>query len=302
MFKNKYLLLLFFFNLIGFSQAKKVTDTIYVYETVIVHDTIFIEKPLDKISFDKIIVTLGKNGAKPQLTIIQNNNKTILAVDTLVVEPKNPARKTFAKPWVFGSKVSVGLNSNSLFQEFNSSLQSTIGFGLFVKKTIFHENFSIGTGFEAYFLNNTFNLDASTSNSSLNGYYFDENNSPKLFDSFTNKGFRYQVPIQIYWKMKKFAPSLGILGNICNYEATFIGSSGTLPLKLDETKTYSAKSFFFGYLAQIEYQFYKKWSVAAIYSFANAKNLLFKSGNNETFAIAKSISQNEINVVFLYQF
>ena len=150
MFKNNYLFLLVFFNLIGFSQVKKVTDTIYVYETVIVHDTIFIEKPLDKISFDKIIVTPGKNGAKPQLTIIQNNKKTILAVDSLVIEPKEPKQKSFSKPWVFGAKLSVGLNSNSLVKEFNSASQTTFGLGVFIKKILFHKNFAIGTGFEIY--------------------------------------------------------------------------------------------------------------------------------------------------------
>ena len=127
MYKNNCLLLLFFFNLIGFSQVKKVTDTIYVYETVIVHDTIFIEKPLDKISFDKIIITPGKNGGKPQLTIIQNNKKTILAVDSLIVESKKPARKPFPKPWVFGVKLAIGFNSNSFFNEFNSASQTTFG-------------------------------------------------------------------------------------------------------------------------------------------------------------------------------
>ena len=302
MYKNNCLLLLFFFNLIGFSQVKKVTDTIYVYETVIVHDTIFIEKPLDKISFDKIIITLGKNGGKPQLTIIQNNKKTILAVDSLIVESKKPARKPFPKLWVFGVKLAIGFNSNSFFNEFNSASQTTFGLGVFVKKILFHPNFAIGTGFGIDVANSTFDFNATSGNSSLNGYYFDENRNPKLFNSLTNNGFRYQVPIQVYWNIKKFTPSIGALGNICNYEATFIGSSGALPLKLDETQTYATRAFYFGYLAQLEYQFYKKWSVAAIYTFAEAKNLIFKNSDTDTFAVAKKITQQEFGLAVLYRF
>ena len=302
MFRNKYWLLLFFSSLIGFSQVKKVTDTIYVYETVIVHDTIFIEKPLDKIIFDKIIFTPGKNGGKPQLTVVQNNKKTVLAVDSLIVEPKKPTRKPFAKPWVFGAKLAISFNSNSFYNEFNSASQTTFGLGVFIKKTLFHPNFAIGAGFGIDAANATFDFNASSGTSSLNGYYFDENRSPRLFNSLTNKGFRYQFPIQVYWNIKKFTPSIGVLGTICNYEASFISSSGALPLKLDETKTYSAQSFYFGYLAQIEYQLYKQWSVAACYSFAEAKNLLFKNSDIDTFAIARKISQKEFSLGVLYSF
>ena len=63
MLQNKFLYFFSLFSCFIFSQEKKV-DTIYVYEEIIVHDTVFIEKPLDKFKIDKIIVTKGKKGEK----------------------------------------------------------------------------------------------------------------------------------------------------------------------------------------------------------------------------------------------
>lgn len=294
MSKNKMCILLLFFCFLGFSQVKKVSDTIYVYEEVIVHDTVYLEKPLDKIKIDKIIITPEKNGNKPQLTIIQQNKKTNLSADSLIIE-----RKSF--PWNFGAKLLLGFHSNSLFKEFNNKAQPYFGLGIFVKKTLFHPNFAIGTGFETCFSTSNFNFNASQNGSSLNGYYFTDDGSPKLFNSITNKGFQFQIPLQVYWKIKKYTPSVGVFGNISNYKSTFIGSSGTLPLLFDETQTYTAKAFYIGYLAQLEYQITNKWSAAINYSFASAKKLAFK-GNSDSFAIDRKIHQNSFGMNLLYHF
>ena len=299
MFKNKFLWFLLFIGFLGFSQNKKVADTIYVYEDVIVHDTIFIDKPLNKIKFDKIEITPEKNGNKPTLTFFQNDKKTIIPLDSLIVLPK---RKPFPKNWGFGAKLIAGFSSNSMFKEFNAKFQMNFGLGVFVKKTLFHPNFAIGTGFETFLSISTFNFDATQNNSSLNGYYFTPDGNPKLFNSLTNKGFQYQIPIQFYWKIKKYTPSIGVFGNISNYKSTFIGSSGSLPLTFDETQTYTAKSLYFGYLVQLDYQLTRKWSVGINYSNSNAKNLIFKNSSNDTFAISKKINQNNFGISLAYQF
>lgn len=46
MLTNKLCWLLLFFVGIVFAQEKKV-DTVFIYEEIIVHDTVFIEKPLE---------------------------------------------------------------------------------------------------------------------------------------------------------------------------------------------------------------------------------------------------------------
>jgi opacity protein-like surface antigen len=296
MYKDKCCLLIFMFCFFGFSQVKKVSDTVYVYEEVIVHDTVYVEKPLDKIKIDKVIISPENKATKPQLTIIEPNKKTTISVDTLIIEKK---KEKF--PWNFGAKFLAGFNSNSLFREFNGKTQPYFGIGIFVKKTLLNPNFAIGIGFESSLSIGNFNFDASQNDSSLNGFYFTDDGSPKLFKSLTNKGFQFQVPVQIYWKIEKFTPSIGVFGNLTNYKSTFIGSSGNLPLALDETQNYSSKAFYFGYLAQLEYQITTTWSVALNYSFANAKKLTF-TDNNESFGVSRNIQQHSFGTSLLYQF
>ena len=282
---------------LSFSQEKKV-DTIYVYEEVIIHDTVYIEKPLDKLKIDKIVVTQGKKGIKPQLTLVQNNKKTIIPIDTLEIEIK---KKPFPTEWNYGAKIYFGITSNDLLKEFNIKNQPAVGVGFFVKKTLFHPDFSFGTGFETFLTLNPVQLDTATSDSFLNGFYFTDDGSPKLFQSITAKVFQFQLPIQFYWKLKKFTPSLGVFANMTNYESTFLGTSGSLPLTLDETQTFKAKMLSFGYLVQLEYEIYKKWSVGLNFSFANANTIVFRE-ENETFAIDKKLNQNAVGISLSYHF
>ena len=293
---NVYLLLLLTLNFC-FAQEKK-ADTIYVYEEIIIRDTVYIEKPLNKIKIDKISISPIKKGFKPQITIFQNNIKTIIPVDSIKIEKKSAS---FSTNWRFGSRVYFGLNSNSLFKSFGSKNQQNMGLGIFVKKTLFHPSFSIGTGFETYFTLDSFQINNATSDSFLNGFYFTNDASPKLFESISSKGFQFQIPFQFYWKIKKFTPSVGVFGNITNYQSKFIGSSGSFPLTLDEKQTFTAKTFYIGYLFQLEYTLYKNWSIAFNYSYATGKNMVFKR-NDETFAIDKKLTQNTFGGSFLYHF
>jgi opacity protein-like surface antigen len=294
MYKNKICLLLFLFSFLGFSQEKKVPDTIFVYEEVIVHDTVFVQKPLDKIKIQKVIITPKNKEKKNQLTIIEPNKRTTILVDSLVIN-----KEKF--PWNFGAKLFVGLNSNSFLKEFNNKVQPSFGIGLFTKKTLFHPNFAIGIGFETSLSTSTINFQASQNDSSLNGFYFTKERSPKLFNSITNKGFQFQTPLQVYWKFKKFSPSIGVFSTISHYKSTFIGSSGSLPLSLDETQTFNAKAVYFGYLAQLEYQITSVWSVALNYSFANAKKLIFNN-SNESFGISRNMQQHSFGTSVMYRF
>ena len=86
-----------------------------------------------------------------------------------------------------------------------------------------------------------------------------------------------------------------------NYESTFLGTSGSLPLTLDETQTFKAKMLSFGYLVQLEYEIYKKWSVGLNFSFANANTIVFRE-ENETFAIDKKLNQNAVGISLSYHF
>jgi hypothetical protein len=293
--KNNFcfgLIMLFHF---GFSQEKKV-DTVYVYEEIIIRDTVYIEKPLNKIKANTLIVNEVKKGFKPSITIIQNNQKTVISADTLVIEHR---KNSLFSDWKFGAKFQTGFISSSLLKEFDLKNQPFLGFGIFVKKRIFSSNFYVGTGFESSFLIQL--SQTKDSISSLNGFYFTNDGGPKLFKSINAKGFQFQIPVQFYLKLKKFTPSIGFFGTFNKYESKFLGSNGTILLTLNELQTFNAESVFIGYLAQLEYEIFEKWSIGLNYSFATAKKLVFNR-NDESFAINKKQNLTSFGISILYNF
>lgn len=120
----------------------------------------------------------------------------------------------------------------------------------------------------------------------MNSFYFTNDGSPKLFKSINAKSFQFQILIQFYLKLKKFTSSIGFLGILNKYESKFHGSNGTIPLTLNELQTFNAESVFIGYLAQLEYEIFEKWSIGFNYSFVTAKKLVFNR-SDESFAINK---------------
>jgi hypothetical protein len=124
---------------LGFSQEKKV-DTIYVYEEVIIRDTVFIEKPLAKIKIDKIILNKEIKGSKPSITIIQNKQKTIVSADTLIIKRfKNNIFSNID----YSLKLSGGITSNSLLKELELKNQSFLSFGMCIRKRVFNPNYAL---------------------------------------------------------------------------------------------------------------------------------------------------------------
>jgi hypothetical protein len=298
MLQNKFsLILIFVFNFI-FSQQK--VDTVYVYEEVIVHDTIYIDKPISELKFDNVVFTKDEfNKGKLQLT--QNGKKIEIKVDsTNIVFPKS---KTRNKSWFFGGKFHFGMASNSLFEELNSP--NTIGFGLgiWTKKQLFNSKFSIGIGLDGLYWSSPFLFDASQNNSSLNGYYFTNSNQPILFKGIENKHFQFQIPLQIYYKYRKFIPSIGVFASISNYKSEFIGSSGKIPISLDETQVFEAQALQMGYLAELQYEISKHISVGLNFSSGTAKNLIFINQNdkNQMFKTQNAFKENRLLAQLIYK-
>jgi hypothetical protein len=282
---------------LSFSQEKKV-DTVYVYEEVIIRDTVFIEKPLTKIKVDKVILNKEIKGSKPSITLIQNKQKTIVSADTLII--KRFKNNIFSN-LDYSLKLNGGISSNSLLKEFEIKNQAFLSFGMFIRKRVFNSNFWIGTGFETSFLLDVGTQSKANSESDLLGYYFTNDGSPKLFESINAKGFQLQVPLQFFWEMNKFTPSVSIFSTYSKYQAKFIGSSGNLPLHFDETQTFNANAIYIGYLAQLEYSLNKNWSVGVNYSFASAKKLMFRRGE-ESFEVFKKQTQTTFGISLRYTF
>lgn len=294
---NVFLLLLFMVNYC-FSQSKKVADTIYVYEEVIVRDTIYIEKSSFKNRIDKVIVTPEQKGIKSQIVLIQNNLKTTLIVDSLEIKQK---KHSTDYKWKSNSLLLLGVNQNSFFKEFGSNNQTVFGVGVFIKKSLFHPNFSIGTGLKLLLSPTHLTLNDSISSSFLDGFFFTNTKNPKLFESIATRGFQIQLPVQFYWKIQKFTPSIGVFANRSSYSANFINFTGDIGTTNNEIEKFNAKSYYFGYLFELNYAIYKKWSVSLNYSFGSANTIEF-TRNNDSFAVNKKITQSLFGTSILYTF
>ena len=216
---------------LGFSQEKKV-DTVYVYEEVIIRDTVFIEKPLAKLKVDKVILNKEIKGSKPSITLIQNKQKTIVSADTLIIKR---FKNSIFSNLDYSLKLNSGISSNSLLKEFEIKNQAFIGLGMFIRKRVFNSNVSIGTGIESFFLFDVGTQNNTNSESYLSGYYFTKEGSPKLFESIFEKGFQLQVPILFFWKINRFTPSVGVFTGLNKYQAKFIGSSRNFPFSFKRT-------------------------------------------------------------------
>lgn len=301
MFQNKYLFLFILFSYFTFSQERKV-DTIYVYEEIIVHDTVYVDKPLNQLKLEKATFTKGENNKKDKLQITQNGKKIEIPIDsTNIVLPKIKP-KEHIKSWFFGGKILLGIANNSLFKELNAPKNMGLGIGVWVKKQLFNPNFFVGIGFEGLYCTSTFVFDASEKDSALNGFYFTENREPKLFQSIENRGFQIQIPIQFYYKIKKVTPSIGMFTGISNYKASFTGFTGNTTL-VSITETYNAQALQIGYLAELQYELTKHISVGINFYSGKAKNLVFvnKNDNDQTFKTANTFTESKLFLELVYK-
>jgi hypothetical protein len=272
MLPNKILLLFLLFSTCLFSQEVK-TDTIYVYEEVIVHDTVYIEKPITKI--DKAVF-ISENKKKHQLKLSQNGVPFIVPIDTLVlITNKKIVATEKRKSWFFGGKVHLGVADNSLFKEMNAPISTGLGVGVWTKKNVFDSNFSIGMGLDVFYWMSAFSVNDEEHDGKLNGYYFTAANEPKLFKGMDGTHFQLQVPVQLYYKINKFTPSIGWFVSTSSYKTQFLGSSGTLPLKFDETQTFRAAALQMGYLLELQYALSEHVSVGVQFSYGKTNHLVF---------------------------
>lgn len=297
MLQNKYLLFLILIINCTFSQQK--VDTVYVYEEVIVHDTIYVEKPISNLKFDNVIFTKDEFN-KGKLEITQNGKKIEIKVDsTNIVFPKS---KTRTKSWFFGGRFHFGIASNSLFRAFGSPNNLGIGIGIWTQKQLFESRFYLGIGIDGFYWNNSFSVDAALDSNALNGYYFSESKQVFLFKSLESNNFMVQIPFQIYYKIKKFKPSIGVFASISNYKSAFLASSGKLPLSLDETKVFEAQALQMGYIAELQYQISKHFSVGLNFSSGKSKNLVFINNNdaNQKFKSNTAFSEERFLLQMIY--
>lgn len=265
-----------------FAQRKK-TDTVYVYEKVIVYDTIYLEKAI-KLKPAKLMLSSLEIQAKEIKSIQQNTNKE---------EIEEQLNKISVNKFQYGIHAGIGLKKASWAENISDKNQQFgQNLGIWISKSIIDPNFSLMLSANIYSWNSTFDLDANKEETYLNGFYFSKDNQPLLFQRFNNKHFEYILQLKAIYEWKNLRPFVGFLANKNNYKMQFLVPENNVLNKLDNFKSNQVN---FGFSLGLQYEIFSRFLIDTEYQHYRIKNLSLKNSSfdfdifktNNTFAERK---------------
>ncbi|MBD8082082.1 outer membrane beta-barrel protein [Chryseobacterium caseinilyticum] len=280
---QKVLVFLFILTLnFVFAQRKKV-DTVYVYEKVIVYDTVFVEKaiPLKRAG---ILLPLLKIHAKEIRSINKNVDQEKL---------KEEIEKIANRKFKYGILAGIGFK-NASWSENISDKNQQFGqnLGIWVSKSILDPQLSLMLSANVNYWNSSFDLDANNDETYLNGFYFSEDDQPLLFQRFNNKHFEYNLQLKALYEWKNFRPFAGIVLNKNIYKMQFLVPENNVLSKLDDFKTNKIHA---GFSLGLQYRILNRFLLELEYQQFKINNLSLKNSafdfdifkTNNTFAERK---------------
>jgi len=265
-----------------FAQRKK-TDTIYVYEKVIVYDTIYLEKAI-KLKPAKLMLSSLEIQAKEIKSIPQNTNKE---------EIEEQLNKISVNKFQYGIHAGIGLKKVSWAENLSEKNQQFgQNFRIWISKSIIDPNFSLMLSANIYSWNSTFDLDANKEETYLDGFYFSKDNQPLLFQRFNNKHLEYFLQLKAIYEWKNLRPFVGFLANKNNYKMQFLVPENNVLDKLDDFKSNQIN---FGFSLGLQYRLFNRFLIDVEYQHFKIKNLSLKNSSfdfdifktNNTFAERK---------------
>jgi len=265
-----------------FAQRKK-TDTIYVYEKVIVYDTIYLEKAI-KLKPAKLMLSSLEIQAKEIKSIPQNTNKE---------EIEEQLNKISVNKFQYGIHAGIGLKKVSWAENLSEKNQQFgQNLGIWISKSIIDPNFSLMLSANIYSWNSTFDLNANKEETYLDGFYFSKDNQPLLFQRFNNKHFEYILQLKAIYEWKNLRPFVGFLANKNNYKMQFLVPENNVLNKLDDFKSNQVN---FGFSLGLQYRLFNRFLIDVEYQHFKIKNLSLKNSSfdfdifktNNTFAERK---------------
>lgn len=265
-----------------FAQRKK-TDTIYVYEKVIVYDTIYLEKAI-KLKPAKLMLSSLEIQAKEIKSIPQNTNKE---------EIEEQLNKISVNKFQYGIHAGTGVKKASWAENISDKNQQFgQNLGIWISKSIINPNFSLMLSATIYHWNSTFDLDANKEETYLDGFYFSKDNQPLLFQRFNNKHFEYILQLKAIYEWKNLRPFVGFLANKNNYKMQFLVPENNVLDKLDDFKSNQVN---FGFSLGLQYRLFNRFLIDVEYQHYKIKNLSLKNSSfdfdifktNNTFAERK---------------
>ena len=267
MFFRKVIFLFFVaFNIFTFAQRKK-TDTVYIYEKVIVYDTIYLEKAV-KLKPANLMFSSLEIQEKEIKNIQQNTNKE---------ELEEQLKKISNNKFQYGIQAGIGLKKASWAENLSDKNQQFgQNLGIWISKSIINPNFSFMLSANVSHWNSTFDLDANKEETYLDGFYFSEDDQPLLFQRFNNKHFEYVLQLKAIYEWKNFRPFLGFLANKNSYKMQFLVPENNVLNKLDDFKSNQIN---FGFSFGLQYRVFKRFLIEAEYQHYKIKNLSLKNSS-----------------------
>lgn len=283
--KNSYFIL-FLIIVQTFNAQRKKTDTLYIYEKVIIYDTIYLEKALKLQPKDLALRSSSVTG------------KELAGKDPVRNEVKG-LNVSVSKKIRFGAELGTGLKSSTWAKESSKkSSQFGINAGLWISKPIISK-FSLMLSAHVYQWSSTFALDANKEDTWLNGYYFTDDHQPLLFQRFNNKHTEYAVQLKLLYDWKNFRPFIGFLANQNLYKMQFLVPENDVLNKTDYFKTNQVN---FGFSIGAQYKFMKKFLVSVEYQEYQMKNISLKNSsfNFDIFKTNNTFAERKINLGISY--
>jgi len=285
MFLRKIILLLSIILIhLSFAQKRKKVDTVYVYEKVIVYDTVYLEKPI-KLSLKDIIIS------QPKINEIEIKNKSLLS------EPVKEITKR--RIFEYGIEAGIGLKNSSWAKDIANKSQLGENLGIWISKSIIKPQLSLMFSANIYRWNSTFDLDANKEETYLDGFYFSKDAQPLLFQRFNNKHFEYVLQLKLYYEWKNIRPFAGILANHTTYKMQFLVPENNVLNKLGDFKSTQTN---IGFSVGLQYRISKRFLVFAEYQQYEIKNISLKNNDFdfEIFKTNNTFAERKINVGISY--
>lgn len=261
---------LFFILFMSFSQAqrRKKVDTVYVYENVVVYDTVYLMKPV-KFKPNDLIFQIPKVEEK---LFVRNVYKEELEKR----KAKNRIRKQNINTFEYGVEAGFGFKKSDLTKIISTDKeQFGQKLGIWLAKTILPNTYVMLSA-DIYHWNSTFDIDANKDDSVLNGFYFTEDHQPLLFQRFNNKHFDYTLQLKLLYEWKNLRPFAGILMNRNTYKMQFLVPENNVLAATDDFKSsQTCLGFSFG----LQYRFFRKILLSLEYQQYQMKNVSLKNSS-----------------------
>ncbi|MDQ1161229.1 hypothetical protein QE422_001597 [Chryseobacterium sp. SORGH_AS 447] len=267
------------------NRKKKKVDTVYIYEKVVVYDTVYRFKPLPSRLKDLIL---------PELKV--EETKFVRNVYKEEIDRQRASRRAqLRRPatFLYGIEGGAGLKNTNWTTE-NSGNNNQFGeyLGFWASKSFFSSQFSVQLSANVYHWNSSFDLDANKEDTFFNGYYFTKDNQPLLFQRFNNKHFEYSVQLKFMYNWRNIRPFAGILVNRNTYKMQFLVPENNVLNRVDDFKSSQTN---LGFALGIQYRILRRFLLSAEYQQYALKNFSLKNADfdfeifktNNTFAERK---------------